>query len=330
MSAITLPGDIGEEAIRVLKETICRDLSDAELAYFLQVCRHKRLDPFGAQICAVKRQGQLTIQVQIGGLRATADRTGQVDGQDGPYWCGHDGQWADVWLSKDPPAAAKVIVYRKGCSRPFVGVARYDEYVQMGKDRKTGKWGVNSMWRKMPSNQLAKCAEALALRKAFPEELSGLCSDDEMGQADNPRGDVAVSDAELLPTGHTQEQVDDSIAQMHRECDRADAWWKQWEGELTAIGLAAKEAHADGDADALDDAEARYREWLGRYALDYEELPDRVPRGRAGVKAMVHRRLVKIATYFDAANEVNRDIARAAAEIRVATMDAPEAEEAAQ
>lgn len=157
-------------------------LSNSELAYFAQVCTRTQLDPFRRQIYAIKRGGRMSIQVGIDGMRAIAVRSGHYEGQTPVQWCGDDGKWTDVWLSSKPPAAAKVGVYRRGFREPLWAVARYASYAQ------------DNLWRKMPEVMIAKCAEALALRKAFPEDISGLYSDDEMGQADNDQ-DVRIAGA---------------------------------------------------------------------------------------------------------------------------------------
>jgi phage recombination protein Bet len=168
---------LDDERQGLLRRTLVpKDITNDEFALFVDVCNRRQLDPFARQIYAVKRSGKLVIQTGIDGFRLIAQRTGQYLGQDGPYWCGDDGQWRDTWFAKTPPRAAKVGVLRRGTDKYTYAVAHWDEYADPN----------NSMWQRMPRNQLAKCAESLALRKAFPEELSGLYTTEEMQQADVP------------------------------------------------------------------------------------------------------------------------------------------------
>lgn len=188
----------GKDKVELLRQTICQDLTTPEMALFIEVCTAKRLDPFARQIHALKRRSKkkvrkgtqwveewvekMTITTGIDGFRVIAQRTGQYEGQLGPFWCGEDGVWKDVWLSQKAPRAAKVAVMRKGFREPLVGVTLWDEYAQSyeynGQVKYTGTWATH------PSVMLAKTAEAIALRRAFPEDLSGLYVSEEMKTED--------------------------------------------------------------------------------------------------------------------------------------------------
>lgn len=148
---------------------------------FLMQCRRTALDPGARQIYAAEMGGKWTVLISIDGFRLIADRTGLYRGKKPTQWCGPDGVWRDVWLSPEPPAAAKVAVMRDGFEEPLVAVATYTGYCP--RDNKTKELKPSGQWENNPSNQLAKCAEMLALRQAFPNELSGLYGTEEMDQA---------------------------------------------------------------------------------------------------------------------------------------------------
>ena len=236
------------EQTQLISTTIAPGCSNDELRLFAYACQRTGLDPFSKQIYAIKRGGKMTIQAGIDGLRSIAERTGQLDGSE-TLWCGSDGQWQDVWLDSKPPAAAKTTIWRKGAGHPFTGVARFQDY-------NAGQ----GLWSKMGATMIAKCSEALALRKAFPADLSGVYSTDEMDQAVEPVTVTSVApagDDKVFTAGKAaiaKATTMEALAKVteRMEARKGDLSTEQQE-TLLALALEKEASFATAEEDPFDD-----------------------------------------------------------------------------
>lgn len=159
--------------LALLKSTICKGATDDEFELFLHACQRTGLDPFMKQIYAVKRYDSMTIQTGIDGYRLIAERTGKYSpGREPTYQYDESGNIisATAYLKK---------MTADGTWHEIASTAFFKEYCQKTKEGK-----LNKFWIQFGHVMIAKCAEALALRKAFPGDLSGIYTKEEMQQSE--------------------------------------------------------------------------------------------------------------------------------------------------
>lgn len=176
MNQLIKTDEFDEKQLDLIKTTICKGATNDQLNLFVEVCKKTHLNPFMKQVYAVMRNSKgvptMTIQVSIDGFRQIADRTGRYAPGREPTFK-YDGKQlvsATAYVKKQT---------QDGTWHEVAATASYESYAQ------TYNGKPNNFWSKMPEVMLSKCAESLSLRKAFPADLSGLYTKDEMGQADN-------------------------------------------------------------------------------------------------------------------------------------------------
>ncbi|GAC1412387.1 MAG: hypothetical protein NVSMB64_22670 [Candidatus Velthaea sp.] len=164
--------NLSPEKLELVRSQIAPGAPDDVLELYFERCRISGFDPFAKMLYCISRfdkqsnSKKWTMQTSIDGFRSIAEDSGEYDGQDEPTY---------KFDERNKLVSATVKVYRKNMSRGVAATADWAEYNAGG-----------PMWEKMPKGQLAKCAEALAFRKAFPKKLNGVLSTDEMAQADRP------------------------------------------------------------------------------------------------------------------------------------------------
>ena len=203
--ALAAPLDFSVEQQKMIRDSFASGASPQEFAVLMEVAKARRLNPLLRQIYFVKRWDSQkhcevwSTQISIDGLRAVAERTGKYDGQDEPEYTYVQGGTA--------LECCKVKVYRKDWARPVVGVAYFKEYAQTKKDG-----SLTQFWATKPHVMLAKCAEALGIRKAFPEDTGGLYVAEEMG---------AEPPAEPAPVPRLQPKPDPVVVRVVDPGDEA-------------------------------------------------------------------------------------------------------------
>lgn len=212
----------------LIRQTYAKDLSPAEFDLFVAHAEHQQASIVDKEIYAVVRflkkdnKRQVSFMLAIDWYRRRTEQHPLFAGVDGPYFCGKDGQWTQVWTSQEPPHAAKFGIYRKGFPKPVEYVALYAEYAPVWRDESTGRVTVsNGMYKTMPTNQLGIRAEMQCHRRAFPSLYRGMVEETTIDGETGFAFDTDASRQRMSAVVHTTE--DDAEAFRKNELRRLHA-----------------------------------------------------------------------------------------------------------
>lgn len=222
--------------LSLIKRTVAADCNDSEFSLFVEVCKRVGLDPFRRQIYAVvynkdkPEKRKMSIITGIDGFRAVAARNRDYRPDDGEPQIVYDPDLKDPETNPLGIERAVVRCFKLGPDKqwyPVVGVAYWHEFApvkeiwawneDVGKKQPSGKFelGHDSKWRTMGRIMIVKCAESQAIRKGWPEDLSGIYAPEELHAAD-------ALDAAQTVVMHEREELQKRIGSK----DAVAIWWE--------------------------------------------------------------------------------------------------------
>lgn len=238
-------------------------LTDDDFDYLMLFAEQKQLNPLHQfyvipYVDNATGNVKITPQVGIDGLRMLAEMSGKYVGMNGPWYCGPDAKWVDVWVDEEKsPVACKCEILRSDHSVPTMSVARFKEFNSN-----------NKMWKKLDVTMLTKVTMAQGFRRAFPSELSGVYSPDEMDQREMPdrRDDKAdtiiVDPAPEAPVDTNGKKL---TAKQRKEAEAWERYTKFVDGLKDAQSKATMIKALEGISDAqMSDAHQYYRAHIAR------------------------------------------------------------------
>ena len=220
--AISQSADFPAAQLALIRRTVAADTNEAEFELFIHMARSLRLDPLRRQIYALvynknrADKRKMSIIVAIDGFRAIAERTGNYRPDEDEPTFEFD---PDAKSPTNPAGLVKATVrvwkHSHGSWHKVTASAWWDEYApikeewvdnEAGQRRPSGKMTLDAsgQWGKMPRVMLAKVAEALALRKAWPDDFSALHAQEEVDRA------IAIDESawEAAERGDTERRLE--------------------------------------------------------------------------------------------------------------------------
>jgi phage recombination protein Bet len=233
--------------IKLARRTAFKDTNDEEFDQAVAFCREKSLSPMSGQLFAFvfskddPKKRNMVIVTSIMGYRAIANRSG--DYMPGPARAYFDpgakdslinprglvratgaadrfihGGWKSVeeealWESFAP-------ILKSGADEDYEWVDTGETWADTGKPKKRRRLrqGAEAQpildpkkdgWHRMPDVMLKKCAEAAALRRGWPEDLSGLYVEEEIHRSQVIDGDYTdLTPSEIVAKIDTEQRLD--------------------------------------------------------------------------------------------------------------------------